>query len=543
MPSEEKLTIFNFDKPPILLIGSGITRRYLKNSPDWKGLLQIIANRMEINEGRLVAFRHTARHNCIPEIGEYPRLATELNLYLNEEIKSGRIDPQRLFNEKEYDLFIKGINPIKIIASSALEDLEMTDDESLLDEINIFKKLVDIIPCIVTTNYDCLIEDAIFERKFAVYSRVSDYYLSGSQGIGEIFKIHGTLKEPSTIIINEEDYQEFRDRSKIVSAKLLSTLCDYPMVILGYQLNDGDVKDIINDLISSLDEDKFHEIEKNVIYISYMPGELGFIKTTTNFDYKGKRLAISSLSTDNFKAIFQELSEMIPSASPSKIRKLRQLVKKIIVVGSSAESKYGLIGIDDISPEKYDKLVVAITDENYLRALKEIPIFTSDSMVNSVLSGDSEYDSKAVVKYFQDSKRTRKSEYAPIFHYLRESGMPKEDYGPYLTEYIEEKKKQYRDKLENYIPSTFRSVIRSINVKSLDDVDRAISSVAEYAKPLLIMYYYQQEAISEEEALIMLRRISDEWKSRPESELTGNCRSNFKCAITYLAFKEMGLEN
>lgn len=542
MDSGTKISIFNFDRPPILLIGSGVSRRYLKDSPDWNELLRLIAQRIGINEGQLVAFKSDAKSKCNKDIGEMPKLATDLHSHLNDKIKNGHIDPQTLFNDSEYQLFIEGVNPIKIMISTALKDLEIVDDVDLLEEIDIFKKLSDIIPCVVTTNYDCFLEDNIFDKKFDVYSRVSDYYYSDSQGIGEIFKIHGTLKDPSTIVIDEDDYLYFRDNSKIVSAKLLSTLCDYPMVIIGYQLGDANVKGILNDLISSLDEGKLREIEKNIIYISYAPGEYDFIKTTTNFDYRGKRLAISSLSTNNFKAIYQELSEMVPSESPSRIRKLRQLVKKIVLASGETGNRCWTLGINDISPDKYDKLVVAITDENYMRALKEIPIFTTDRMVESILFGGPKDDPKAVVKYFQESKRFRINEYVPIFHYLRESQLDASDYGQYLNDFIIEKKKQFAEKMCRYLPTVTPNDLRCEVVMSSEDVPGALSKVGEYVKPLLIMHYYRQDKISESEALSFLQELASKWKNMThDSEKTS--LSNLKCALTYLAFKSMGFED
>lgn len=133
--------------------------------------------------------------------------------------------------------------------------------------------MVEIIPCVITTNYDSILEHDIFEDRFKVYSRVSDYYLSGSQGIGEIFKIHGTCEDPATMILNQDDYIHLDNESKIVTAKILSVLCDYPMLIMGYSLEDADIKGILDDLISSLDDEKLREVEKNIIYVGYSPNQ------------------------------------------------------------------------------------------------------------------------------------------------------------------------------------------------------------------------------------------------------------------------------
>lgn len=48
--------IFNFTKPPILLIGSGISQRYLVDFLGWKDLLKAIAERMRIPEKTYIAY-------------------------------------------------------------------------------------------------------------------------------------------------------------------------------------------------------------------------------------------------------------------------------------------------------------------------------------------------------------------------------------------------------------------------------------------------------------------------------------------------------
>lgn len=333
--SDASKKLFNFSKPPIILAGSGITKRYTEGAPNWIELLERIAAKMGINKNRLISFENDARIKCDKKIGHMPMLATELQLFLNDQFKNDRLKEVDVFSKEELLQYEKHIDAVKILAASEFNDLRLKEDAALKEELTLFKKLADIVPCVITTNYDTFIEKCVFENKFKVYSRVSDYYLSSSQGIGEIYKIHGTCTDPSTIIINQDDYINFDENSKIVSAKILSTLCDYPMVILGYSLDDSDVKNILNDLVSSLDEDKLREIEKNIIYVSYEHGRTGFIRETVNFDNKGKRLSISSVRTDNFGAIFKELTSMEASISPSTVRKIRQVVKKIVISGES----------------------------------------------------------------------------------------------------------------------------------------------------------------------------------------------------------------
>lgn len=192
---------FGFDKPPILLMGSGITRRYADGAPDWIGLLRHISSRIGIDESRFIAFEEEARRTCDESVGHLPRLASILDGYLRNSIMDQSVRIQDVLDERELSHYndMRG-GAVKIMAASKFSNLSLKKDAQTASELAILRKLPDVIPCVITTNYDRIIENDLFEGKFKVYSRVSDYYLSSSQGIGEIFKIHGTCDDPSTII-------------------------------------------------------------------------------------------------------------------------------------------------------------------------------------------------------------------------------------------------------------------------------------------------------------------------------------------------------
>lgn len=44
-------------------------------------------------------------------------------------------------------------------------------------------------------------------------------YFSTIQGIAEIYKIHGSLEVPDSIVINEQDYLQFQENSSYLAAK------------------------------------------------------------------------------------------------------------------------------------------------------------------------------------------------------------------------------------------------------------------------------------------------------------------------------------
>lgn len=66
----------------------------------------------------------------------------------------------------------------------------------------------------ITTNYDSFLEDCL--KGFTKYIGQLQLIFSAIQGIAEIYKIHGSIETPESIVINEEDYIEFEKKVLIL---------------------------------------------------------------------------------------------------------------------------------------------------------------------------------------------------------------------------------------------------------------------------------------------------------------------------------------
>lgn len=66
-----------------------------------------------------------------------------------------------------------------------------------------------------------------------IYVGQSQLIFSAIQGIAEIYKIHGSVEVPESIVINEEDYVEFERKSTYLAAKLMTIFMEYPIIFMG----------------------------------------------------------------------------------------------------------------------------------------------------------------------------------------------------------------------------------------------------------------------------------------------------------------------
>lgn len=525
--------IFGFDRPPIMIIGSGISKRYVEGYPDFNNLLESVAKDMGINKNMYTAYLSEAEKNS--EKQKLPFIASKLSDILNSKIQSGEIDPEILFTTEELKQFHSTRNPFKVLISSKFKNMNVKKDPQSKEELELFKSLRGIVPCIITTNYDLFLEKEIF-RGYKVYSRVSDYYFSDAREVGDIYKIHGNVTYPAAIVITSEDYSRYEENSKIVSAKILSLLCDYPVVIMGYSMEDEDIKGVIDDLISCLEDEKLDEIEKNIIFISYDKNESGVVRTPMYFQYKDKRMVISGIRTNNFKKIFTEISKNKPTVPIETVRKLRRLVKEIVLTTDPIGSKVELLGFDEIDDIASDKLVLALASKEMIQKWKSgtktgLYTYTVDEMIKDIFSGDFRYESEEIFEWF-DSQPSgmRSQQYIPIFHFLRKLELSSNDLSDWTKNFIKAKKEQFEKKISDMEKANSERC--SLDIRSGDDLKAYLNEKDKtFPRPDIILYYYSKNCITEDEAMDLLRDFSG-----PEDN------TYYRRAVTYLAFKEFSLK-
>ena len=95
------------------------------------------------------------------------------------------------------------------------------------------------------------------------------------QGIAEIYKIHGSVQNPESIVINKADYQKFYDKGKYLAAKLMTIFMEYPIIFIGYSISDSDIQAILSDAGTirkyelSILNPKIETLQKRFIFVEY----------------------------------------------------------------------------------------------------------------------------------------------------------------------------------------------------------------------------------------------------------------------------------
>lgn len=147
---------------------------------------------------------------------------------------------------------------------------------------------------IVTTNYD-----EVIEPLFPGYERVISQQILRKPflAIGEIFKIHGCISCPESIVINEADYVRFEEDHKYLSAKLLTYFIEHPLVFIGYRANDPNIKKILSD-VDRMVRAQEYELVPNIYILEWDPDQ-----NEASYPPRDKVLAVTADRNIRIKSI------------------------------------------------------------------------------------------------------------------------------------------------------------------------------------------------------------------------------------------------
>lgn len=227
-------------KAPVLFVGSGLSRRYY-GTPDWNELLEKIACEVGVDKEEMKKW------------GGYEKRATELEYHCFAKKKPLYVKGE----DRRYPLR-KIIEKIITERSTVFENKEM--------EVN---ALASIIPtAIITTNYDELLEKT-FGKKYNVCIGQDIIWSRADNNSKTIYKIHGSVSKPSSIVITQEDYDNFMASSKYLYAKLMTLFWENPIVFMGYGIGDDNVKNVLDTILDVMTEEQKKEFEQRIWVLAH----------------------------------------------------------------------------------------------------------------------------------------------------------------------------------------------------------------------------------------------------------------------------------
>lgn len=479
--------IKKFRNHPIMFIGTGLSLRYLEYSYSWDELLRKIA--FELNPNSEYYLDLKAEH-MINNVCSLEGVASKLEFDFNKYLKENRRGKFEYINNIFYDYMSKGINisRFKLYIADLLKDTTIKKSMNL--EIAELKKAKKNIGSVITTNYDCMIE-----KIFSFNPLIGNDILL-SNPYGSVYKIHGCVTSPEKIIITENDYDEFEKKYELIRAKLLSLFIHNPIIFIGYNIGDKNIKCILKTIFSYVDydSDNAKKIRDNFLLVEYVKESDSTEVVEHDIDMEGfPTIRINKIKTDNFINLYQALSELTLPVSAMDIRKVQNVVReiyaggeikvsitedldalknsdKVLVVGSKNTIKYEFQTISDMMInyfniiEESNKQLLRLINKQKIQNTKYFPVFEFSKICPNIsniesLKSKQRNKIKAIVQkthitckgnhrtpdeVIQDSKITSSYKTTEIICSIMNGSMDLESTKKYLINYSNKRETNYR---------------------------------------------------------------------------------------------------
>ncbi|MCM3311996.1 SIR2 family protein [Psychrobacillus sp. MER TA 17] len=341
---------------PIMFVGSGISKRYTTNDFNWEQLLV----------------------RCIQEYDKSP--INKYKWYKQKIISDKNLDPksyalyeniggliERDFNlaffENKINTFEYNgdVSPLKVFISNILKEYSIKGEMS--HELQALKELSDKMLTVITTNYDTFLEDEIFNNHDTL---VKQQMFTGSE-LGTIFKLHGCVTDPSSIILTKNDYSHFKKKSKVLSAKVISLFAENPVIFLGYSVTDENVRNFLSDIYSCLEnESEYMSFEKRLIIVDFQSDQEEPVVGTHSIMFKETRINMTKVVLSDFGIIYDQLKLLRDIVELKEVQRLKNIVSEIVHDYSGEQKRvFNLTGSvkneNDEESFSGDEVVVVIT--------------------------------------------------------------------------------------------------------------------------------------------------------------------------------------
>ena len=311
----------DFSTTPFLFVGSGFSRRYY-DLPDWEGLLKIFVQRLSGDEFAFNKYTSTAE-SLINSGREGVRLAVVAGLVMQDFDKRWYEEPSFRQVKDDYKPFVKnGQSPFKVEIAQYIDEHSIPV-ENMRDELAKLKELSNrSLAGIITTNYDRLLE--VETEGYKSFVGQEELIFSALQGWAEIYKIHGSVTDPSTILITDKDYREFKEFSPYLTAKLMTIFMEYPIIFMGYSLTDPNIRIILEDLGKCLSKKNLEKLQSRFIYVEHKRGQQDVELFEHTVSIGDDHIHMTGIRTDNFMAIYEAISKKRASLPAKVIRMFKQ---------------------------------------------------------------------------------------------------------------------------------------------------------------------------------------------------------------------------
>lgn len=456
------------NRHPFLFVGSGFSYRYI-NTERWDDLLKHLCSFLDPDQPDLRYSYYAGKTTATDYYGKQPQIAGFLSTDFYEAAFTSPVFSD--FRTKHEDSLKKGISPLKIAIADHLHEVPISDSHS--KEIDLLRTLaVRSISGIITTNYDLLLETLF--PKFDTYIGQEELIFANLAGVGEIYKIHGSIKKPETIVITDSDYKEFDELSSYLVAKILTIFLEYPIIFLGYSVNDRNIQNILQTISVCLSQEKLDVLKDRFIFVDFADGDI-ITKKSFRFE-NGNCIDMTQVSTKDFLSIYQAIYEVKSTYSPNVLRRLRRDIYNMVQENTPTE-RIVATGFEDLdSIPSGTNLILGIGVSHPGHWIKAEQLYEDAVRDNKYL------DPILVVDEYLPELLKQNSGGLPMFKYLQ--SYTKEIYGAVKEQIV--KRRTVDSFLNDQLRKLKTSYRSSLSVYSVAEIIKREGNYSAYRKLIFL---------------------------------------------------------
>lgn len=301
---------------PILFAGSGLSRRYF-SAPSWDELLATLAKNCPLIDKDYAYYKQLLK-NPLAVGQEFARLYQQWawdrgkNQFPSDMFSDAV--PEEAYIKYAIAQHLSRITPAEL---SAINDAALKAELAALKGIKPH--------AVITTNYDRFLELVFPEYQPVIGQQI----IQGAQILfGEVFKIHGCVSDYNSLVVTQQDYDEFLRKKKYLSAKLLTYFSEHPLLFIGYSATDPNIQAVLSDIDECLPKAGPAGTAIPNIYLlewrkdmpaNYVPAREKLIAIEG-----GRSIRIKAIETDDFRWVFEAFGahQPINGVSPKVLRAL-----------------------------------------------------------------------------------------------------------------------------------------------------------------------------------------------------------------------------
>lgn len=402
--------INRFNTTPFLFVGSGMSRRYF-DLPDWRGLLDHFAREIRNDEFAYSLYETRAKAQECP-CGIMPKIAELIEKDYNEKWLVGEV-ARTVDAEVISQIVSAGLSPFKAEIAAYIKGKSVCN-EAYTAEI---EKLTEIseksIAGVITTNYDSFIEDHF--RGFKKYVGQGQLVFSAIQGVAEIYKIHGSIEKPQSIIINEKDYEDFNDKRAYLAAKLLTIFMEYPIVFIGYSISDSNIQDILTAIVNCLEDEQLRQLENRFVFVEYKADAVKSEVSSHTVMINRRPLVMTKITLSDFLPLYEAIGTKKAKLPVRILRQFKQELYSYVITNTPTAALHVASIEDDRVGD--DELVLAIgrADQHGVHGLSGI---NGNEWYRSIMLDDLPYTADELLEHAFPVLIKQNSNRLPVNKYL-----------------------------------------------------------------------------------------------------------------------------